>query len=222
MKTEVIQYACHQCGKIHEMPAIRIADETMEKEVLHAEIFRTICPSCHGENAIYYPMAYADHARRFLIQLIDPSEECEDPISEFLDEYDPEEKEEILNHYELRTVVSSNQLAEKILIFEHGRDDRVLELCKVILKGTLASQYPDLKIRNLFYTFRAAQKEDQFSIETDDGFGQAVQLPEDLYEGILSDAIPKLPEKLRHTREVDEDWAFAAMGYHPYAKPLKS
>ena len=222
MKTEIIQYACHQCGKIHEMPAIRIADETMKNEVLHTEIFQTRCPSCNAENAIYYPMAYISRTDRYLIQLVNPSEESADPVSEFLEEFDPEEKEELLKNYEIRTVINSNQLAEKIMIFDQQRDDHVIELCKVILKGSLMNQYPGLKVKNLYYSFLAGQKEAQLSIETDDGFGQAVQLLEELYEGILSDAIPKLPEKLRHTREVDEDWAFAAMGYDPYAKPSQS
>ncbi|MCM1497850.1 MAG: CpXC domain-containing protein [Clostridium sp.] len=129
---------CPECGRIIEFDvweSIEIPYDAEQKEkVLDNTFFRVSCHNCRISFPVAYPCVYNDLEQRYLIW-----------IAPKLDE---KEQADILNHnrklksdaalrlaqnaYTFRIVRNSNELREKIRIFDEGLDDRLLETLKLV------------------------------------------------------------------------------------------
>ena len=81
--------------------------------------------------------------------------------------------------YTLRAVESYEELIEKIVIFEHDLDDRVVELCKLALLEELREEQPQMKVRRVLIDAKGEEIVAAFIDEDGDVF--ALPLPDDLY-----------------------------------------
>ncbi len=214
--TENGQYQCVGCQKVNDFERYKEIDVTENPElreaVLKNEIFQYVCPQCHTVNFIQYPVLYRDSNRHFMVWLI-PGGYDENPMQQFLDLLDEDEKQKIVDEWKIRVVETPNELSEKILIFENQKDDRILEIQKVLMRMQIAQAKPDMKVVKLFYSPTVGKINDNFSIQTEEGFGQAVDVYEDLYQQLVEEVLPKIPNKYFDTFVFDENWAFDTLGY---------
>ena len=60
---------------------------------------------------------------------------------------------ELLPYAMTRIVPNMDALREKAACLESGKDDRVVELCKVFLVSQTSQKMPDFEFRNAFYTY---------------------------------------------------------------------
>lgn len=140
---------CPYCNKTSTVDLYQTVNVTLDpdlkEKVFNRELFTFTCPHC-GEKAILnMPLLYHDMDKQFLIQL-SPAEE---DVKEFcinnhaIDAMPKMAKE----GYEFRVVVGLNNLKEKILVFESGLNDIVIDLFKFL---TLSSD--DAEFDKIFFS----------------------------------------------------------------------
>ncbi len=101
----------------------------LKEKLLSHELFRFACPACKQTSELVYPLLYHDQQQKLMVWLLIPDEH--DEIS--LDRASLEMEKTALEGYRLRLVTTANTLIEKILIFDSGLDDRVIEFIKAML-----------------------------------------------------------------------------------------
>ena len=116
--------------------------------------FKVKCPSCGLKADLAYPFRYIDRISKYELFLI--------PIGH------PDE-EELLNglsscnenpDYVTRLVADDMALLDKINVFNAGLNDKVIELCKVLMWGDLCEQQPKYKGANLVSSFYMKHEKD--------------------------------------------------------------
>ena len=118
----------------------------MKEKVLNQSIFLYTCPNCGETFRLNYPMLYHQMEDLVMIYLVPESEVAktyemfygENALADF-------RTEKYLN----RIVTSANQLIEKIQIFDAGKDDRVMELVKLLATDSILKNNPDIEFDEL-------------------------------------------------------------------------
>ena len=140
---ETIELTCPECKeKFHAdlYTTINLQLEPgIKNKVLSGQLFDFECEHCHKVFHIPYPVLYHDMDANLIIQ--------------FTQDEDLKKAQEALQHvqlkkeYAIRIVDSYRNWIEKILIFDSGLDDRIMELYKLLV----LSQYEDAKNLNGLY-----------------------------------------------------------------------
>lgn len=128
---------CSKCGQTTEITvykSINTADNPELKEkVKNGSLFLWECPHCGTVNLARYETLYHDPQKKLMLWLVPDGK-----ISET-------QMQAITNHtkamggYTLRLVRDMGELMEKVLIFDAGLDDVVIELCKWVTKREMTS-----------------------------------------------------------------------------------
>ena len=132
-------FACPGCGwedRIRVWANIHVeADPQVRDAILDGSHFTYRCPQCGSVVPIEYRTLYVDMDRKEILCLL-PGEE--DPAAK--EEAQSWAEDQLPNEgvYSMRFVHSANDLREKLLIFQAGLDDRIVEICK----GVALSQVP--------------------------------------------------------------------------------
>ena len=128
---------CSKCGQTTEITvykSINTADNPELKEkVKNGSLFLWECTHCGTVNLARYETLYRDPQKKLMLWLVPDGK-----ISET-------QMQAITNHtkamggYTLRLVRDMGELMEKVLIFDAGLDDAVIELCKWVTKREMTS-----------------------------------------------------------------------------------
>jgi len=108
---------CYHSGPIQIYP--ELSGWTGRKLILDGKIFVYRCRTCHRSFAVNYHLIYTDEAHGFFLENI-PEEQTDT---------EPMEREGVFSFCRYTEEIS--RLQEKLLIFSHGRDDRVIEVLKI-------------------------------------------------------------------------------------------
>jgi hypothetical protein len=170
-----IQYTCPICKETHETKAYRLVDITgdpgLEKKLADDSLFTCECPTCGCGIHLNYSFLYQDPDIR---QYIYVSEEPPASDGAALDQLEHNAfalAEGKTKDAILRIVYSRRDLKEKLEVFAHGMDDRILEICK----GIALSQFPateDFFVTDIRY--RDIGGQEVLSMQISDGTEQYV------------------------------------------------
>lgn len=127
---------CHQLNEINVWHSITVSDSADLKQDLLAgkvNIFR--CPSCSHTALLPNPMLYHDEGKMLMISFTPcESDDMKNKLFEEIKNTSKESGElDNLTDYNLRFVYDYNSLLEKILIFDNGLNDKVIEVLKVLI-----------------------------------------------------------------------------------------
>ena len=118
----------------------------MKEKVLNQSIFLYTCPSCGETFRLNYSTLYHQMEDLVMIYLV-PESEVKKTYEIFY------EKNALADYrtekYLYRIVTSANQLVEKIQIFDAGKDDRVMELVKLLATDSILKNDPDIEFDEL-------------------------------------------------------------------------
>ena len=143
-----VAITCPQCGQNSPFTvwdSLNIKENPELKErLLSLDLFTFRCPHCSQTANVMYSFLYHDMDNHFMIYHIaqgDPDDMANDAFHEA-------ENDSLMKHkeYKLRIVHSLDELSEKIMLFEGGFDDRIMELAKAAAMAQAQSQYPDFPI----------------------------------------------------------------------------
>lgn len=188
--------------KIKEVVDVKENPE-LKNEIIEGDFFRHKCPKCGDEIIVEYPITYIDPDKKLNIYM-EPGYGKD--VLENLNSLDlPEElidKESVF-----RLVPNGLSLAEKILIAEKNRDDRILELYKFIIWKDVLKEWPELKEGDLIYVFDKEQE--YFTVwPSDNGKGEKMSIPINLefYENLADKYMDFLKIPAGKYEVVDKPW----------------
>lgn len=194
---------CSRCGEAHAVsasPRINVAERPEMKEAVRSgSLFVWECPHCGAQNLVRYPLLYHDPAERLMVWLLP-----EGPVA-----YIEGVREALdgLDGYTLRRVPDVGSLIEKVLIFDAGLDDIVIEMCKYVTTLELAEKDPAVRQAPFkFYRVEGPDNDLVLSFPRE-GRMQAVHVGFNVYEdcrGILA-RHPAVQAPQGFAR-IDADW----------------
>lgn len=195
---------CPECGKQFQTTIFESLNTDyspdVAKAVIRGDYFNCNCPSCGYLIHISYDCLYHDITHSAMIWLVDrENPEARRKINDIRSNLTPDIKT-------TRIVEDVNALREKVSCLEAGRDDRVVEICKVFLESELLNQHPDVQIKRSLYTL-VADTEMVFICDTK-GNEFHTQLDEDIYHSFLelierqSSPVEESPYQI-----IDREWA---------------
>ena len=106
--------------------------------------------------------------------------------------------------YRNRVVGSLYDLQEKIAVFEAGLDDRVVEICKVLIGSELQESQPDAAFDDLLY-YRSGNGEDRLALMKEGNAFASISLPGDIYEEVKKRYQPLIDQYGDETI-IDMEW----------------
>lgn len=140
IKTESIA-TCSRCGKrtgLTIYKSINISeDPSLKEKVMDGSLFLWKCPSCGQTNLAKYDTLYHDPGKRLMVWLLQDENISETQMHSIT------LHAKAIGNYTLRRVTDTGSLMEKVIIFENGLDDVIIEMCKYVLKMELLSKSGD-------------------------------------------------------------------------------
>jgi hypothetical protein len=133
--------ACRYCQQEQEFTLWQsinaTLDPSLKDQLMSGELTTFTCQSCQKNAEVVWPLLYHDMERELMVH-IRFDEDLPDGQAR-----EPEPVEDFMRTFTLRTVASRNELVEKVLIFEEGLDDRVIEIFKIALRRQLEQDDQD-------------------------------------------------------------------------------
>ena len=206
------EITCPKCGKKASFQVWQSINTTLDPDMKPAvrdgSAFLFTCPHCQEKRPVEYGLLYHQMEDRMLIQVAVTEEDKKQVLDMFtgdrmagmLKGMEPESR------YLFRIVDSQNRLREKLVIFDCGYDDRLMEIYKVYLKAMYQEKHPEIQdIVMFFYGAPDAEKGIQAMI----GGRTAGSLPfiEEMYQDISNLYLPVLGDIRAEQPIVDFDWA---------------
>ena len=210
---------CPYCHIQHEFKKWTVidtgSDPDLYDQVRSGEIFKFECPSCTSTYDMNYPFAYHEPESRLFIMYANNRDDYE--IARLIlsgeKQSDNETVNELVNKqdYTKRLVFGREEFYEKLLLFDRGLDDGVMEIVKLVYGENLARTQQE----DLFDSIRYFKDD-----ETDAGVfflmkeGQRagkVNFDKKTYEWVISHYRDRIDEKIENAFIVNFFWALDVM-----------
>ena len=197
---------CTKCGAEIEATVFESVNTDyapdITKQIISGELFSVKCERCGFASNLEYDILYHDIKHRTMIWVgHDNLPEYATKVSEL------KNSANILGYKNTRIVKNMNELRQKVACLENGRDDKIVELCKVFITYNLLAQQPEFEFNNAFYT-NYLGKEWIFLYDKE-GQELACELTDNTYS-MLYDMYYNseyASKKQEHYEIVDYDWA---------------
>jgi hypothetical protein len=181
--------------------------DDLASKIISGDFFDAKCPKCGFTAHMEYDLLYHDMKHHAMIWVLHNENEM------YLDKRAEIKSTKMLPGYQTRIVKDMNELREKVSALESGKDDRIVELCKVFIKYEVKRQNPQFTPRNVFYTY--ANDEDIMFIYDVDGNEMHCRLERELYNTIkesFSDVLAL--SKAEPYSIYDIEWATSVFSQH--------
>lgn len=142
---------CSKCGTEIEVTVFESVNTDystdITEQIISGNLFNAKCDKCGFVSHLEYDLLYHDVKHGAMIWVLhDNSPEYTDKVAEL------RSSANVLGYKTTRIVNNMNELRQKVACLENGRDDRIIELCKVFIAYNLLSKQPDFEFNNAFYT----------------------------------------------------------------------
>ncbi len=131
------QVKCPKCGQLTELTvwqSITVSDSPdLKDDLLKGKINMFRCPSCGLSALMPTPLLYTDDKKKLMISF-SPCENESDKIAMY-EKIKSTSKDTVnaLSDYNLRFISSYNDFLEKVLIYDNGFHDKVIEVLKLLV-----------------------------------------------------------------------------------------
>ena len=207
---------CPKCGKDSSFTVWHSINTTLDPEMKAAvrdrSTFLFTCPHCDYKAHVDYGFLYHQMEDQIMIHYA-RSEEAFSEVYDFAaGKYENELLKDFPNvqaKYLNRIVRSMNQLLEKLAIFDAGLDDRIIEICKVLILTEYQENHPESRNIELLMFTNKENKHIIQIIDSDETAGY-VEITDNFYDS----AIQFVGSGLKDIREdheplIDRAWALA-------------
>jgi len=216
---------CPNCKATYEISICDGINATLspqlKEKVVTGELFKHTCPECKFEFVINHKFLYHDIRNNYMIYLIPNSKNNDEEVSQLSENLkmmmDPNRKGNVkkeISSYKFRIVDEFSRLIEKINILDNNINDKVIELCKMVIMFNYLKDMTSSNIKKVI--FESKDENVNFLISTSDDKTFKASLPSSVYDEILSNlsASPLYEEDLAF-KSVDLIWAAdAVQNYH--------
>lgn len=149
---------CSKCGQQHKVKVYRSINTgenpELKEKVRDGSLFLWECPHCGQVNLARYETLYHDPSAKVMIWLIPEGEVSETQMQAIT------MHTKAMGGYTLRRVNDMGSLMEKVLVFDSGLDDVVLEMCKYVtklemLQKSVSAEQKDEFMASVFHFYRS-------------------------------------------------------------------
>jgi hypothetical protein len=177
-------YTCGKCGHVSKQRLFDSVNVTLDaglrEKVMSGDVFCMTCPSCGDASHAQYDCLYHDMKHAFMIQLtgVDRMKKIADTLAEATKQMT------MRDHYRMRIVTSVHDMMEKVLVFEAGLNDGIVEIIKALLPGQ------DESLAGATLRFEAMNEKGElaFAIVKDEGKPQYAVIQRALYDDLKEKA----------------------------------
>ncbi len=198
---------CPGCGheiimNLHEFVDVT-TDPDYKEQIINGQFFTVKCPECGDETLAEYPIMYMDPSKKLTVYMA-PGHD--DSLLEQLNSLELPESD-LDDEAVFRVVEGGAELLEKLLIFECGRDDRVIELYKALVYENIKDEWPHIRREDLLF-FLDGEEEYFIVWDYTNAAGEqlTVNLDEELYDKLKDEYLPALAVPAGKYVEVDYRW----------------
>ena len=177
--------ACPSCNKkdtIKVYEAIDSTDISARKRVLDGSLFTWRCSKCNYRTNTVFNLLYKDENRHFMVYLaadgnVVGMRNAMDEIENDFNRLSP--SKDIKYSMTRRIVLTSNELREKVMIFEAGLDDRIIEIMKCFYMSAVVENRSGMEIAECLFSVDNGQW--MFEFITMDGRFFSTPIRKELY-----------------------------------------
>ena len=142
---------CSKCGAELDVTVFESVNtdyaEDITEQITSGDLFNAKCDKCGFVSHLEYDILYHDVKHGAMIWVLhDNTPEYSNRVAEL------RSSPNFLKYKITRIVNNMNELRQKVACLENGRDDRIIELCKVFIAYNLLSKQPEFDFNNAFYT----------------------------------------------------------------------
>lgn len=200
-RDKTFKIVCPSCKKSFEkiLPTALFREDKSYEILKNMDIGKIICPSCWNEFRLNYRYVYTDNNKKLML-INDPKFQKKINQLAFkssLKIVDKVKKDKSKN-FTIRMCTTSEELVEKIRIFEDGKIDHIVEIMKEVIRKSPNFKFKE-SIRGFYY-----KNENKFTIKTDDGIYE-MNFIDEVYEDILNRYINLID--IKEASKIDRLWA---------------
>lgn len=161
-------------------------------------LFRFKCSKCGYKSIVNYNTLYHDMTHQAMVYYVGSVKQALEAIA------DAEKMMSIAMHgYRKRIVTNQNSLREKAIIFEHGLDDRVIEIIKLTYLANISMQFPDAKIKEVYFVVT----DGKYILEFIGDSPMSAEIPANMYDRIKNEFADRLEASENEEFVVNTEWA---------------
>lgn len=195
---------CPECGHTQDFIVWQTLNGDLnpdaKQQLLDGSLFSFECKKCGHKSNVDYGILYHDMTHKAMVYYVD-----EDSVEQTQATMVDVEKKigfEIPG-YRKRIVTDQNTLREKAIIFEHGLDDRVVEIIKLIYYADASKQFPEANITAVYFLIA----DDKYILEFIGDRPLSAEIPVEMYEELKSDFAERLDAADGKEVLINVDWA---------------
>ncbi len=198
-RTEV---QCRGCGKMVEVTVFQSINDSWPdaaEKIMSDELFRFTCPHCGRKDRLEYDILFNDFKHRAWIQVVHDPEMIPKHIEVM------HTMGGFMSDLRMRIVHDTFELREKVTAFALGRDDRIIELCKLAGAMMALMQLPDFQFScNPIYIQNPETGEELFMLYGTKGEQKYIKLDEQLYKAMKTEYLERIDnEENRYVYDFD-------------------
>jgi hypothetical protein len=165
-------------------------DRSVKDKVLSGELFTFHCPHCGFTRRVTYDTIYQEIGKGIYVHLVTSEESYMQAINLYADR--DNNSGTVLANEIVRIVLSQNQLAEKIRIFDENMDDRVVEMIKCYYLSELYQQFPKFEAEEVLF-YKTEEGVYEIAFLSKDGNHRTISFSRETYDEIYNEIGVKLP-----------------------------
>jgi hypothetical protein len=193
-KIHMENITCISCGKesAHRFYDLidPMFDRSVKDKVLSGELFTFHCPHCGFTRRVTYDTIYQEIGKGIYVHLVTSEESYMQAINLYADR--DNNSGTVLANEIVRIVLSQNQLAEKIRIFDENMDDRVVEMIKCYYLSELYQQFPKFEAEEVLF-YKTEDGVYEIAFLSKDGNHRTISFSRETYDEIYNEIGVKLP-----------------------------
>lgn len=173
---------CPECGENTEVTVFQSINDSWPdavSKIISGELFAFACPHCGRKDHLEYDLLFNDFGHQAWIQVVHELEmiPSHEKLFDFQTQYMPDVR--------FRIVHNTHELREKVLAFSLGKDDRVVELCKVVTWEIAKNELPDFQLSwNPIYARNPETGQEAFLLFGENGEEKIAVMEDKLYNAI--------------------------------------
>lgn len=195
---------CPECGNVQDFIVWQTLngdlDPEAKQQLLDGTLFSFECSKCGYKSNVDYSTLYHDMTNKAMVYYVD-EESVKQTIETMVD---AENKMGFaMPGYRKRIVTDQNALREKAIIFEHGLDDRVIEIIKLIYLANASKQFPEADIKEVYFLV----SDGEYILEFVGNSPLSAEIPTGMYDSIKTDFAERLETAGNEEPIINIGWA---------------
>ena len=200
---------CPKCGysiEVSQWSSLNGEKNPAEKKkLLEGTLLTVKCKRCGHTARVGYPLLYNDPSQNIMIWLVYDNDEVKHVTDYFKSSKNKDGDDKVSRECRQRIVRDEFRLREKIMIFDSGLDDKIVEIAKLAFSQNVQKQNPKAKIAAAFFSNEGG--EDHIEIFSADGSAFTVKLTEDIYKTLDDTYSGKASFAEDRVYSIDDVWA---------------